>query len=132
MLIATEATISGAITRASDMPELLMAISSLLSPIIPITIIADRSVASGRARGRMVHPPSSMNSSTTPRPRPLPTSSSIYTQRNCIIRMNMTMSRIAKNGPMNDVSMNLSSLFKSCQSLCGGQQTILQYPCRQR
>ena len=37
--------------------------------------------------------------------------SSMYSHRNCIIRMKTTTSRIATNGPIKDLSMNLSSLF---------------------
>ena len=43
--------------------------------------------------------------------RPLPTSSSMYSHRNCITKMKMVIARIAKNGPMNDFSMNRSSFF---------------------
>jgi hypothetical protein len=68
-------------------------------------------VERGRHRGRVVQLPQNINSNIIPKLRPFPTNSSIYTQRNCIIRMNITTSRIAKNGPTNDFNMNRSSLF---------------------
>ena len=102
---------SGDMMRTSDTPALLTAMSSLFSLIWPMVHIEARSVARGMARGRMVQPPHIRNSSMTLKDSPLPTSSSMYTQRNCITRMNMTTRRIAANGPMKDLSMNLSSRF---------------------
>ena len=88
-----------------------MARSSLFSPNVPNVIIDDRRVASGRERGSRVALPHPRNSSMTLKLSPLPTSSSIYSQRNCIMRMKTTTSRIAMNGPTNDFNMNWSSFF---------------------
>ena len=76
-LMRAASTMSGAIRRPSEMPAALMAMSSLFSPIWPMTIMELSSTASGRAVGRMVKAPHIMNSRMTPRPRPLPTSSSM-------------------------------------------------------
>ena len=107
----TEAANSGDIILTREMPALLTAMSSLFSLIWPMVHIEARRVARGMASGRMVQPPHIRNSSMTLNDRPLLTSSSMYTHRNCITRMNITTSRIATNGPMKDLSMNLSSRF---------------------
>ena len=71
-----------------------------------MTIMEDRRTASGIAMGRMVQAPHIMNSIMTPKLRPLPTSSSMYSQRNCIMRMKTTISNIATKGPINALSVN--------------------------
>ena len=76
-----------------------------------MTIMDDSSTANGSAMGRMVQAPHIMNSMITPNERPLPTSSSMYSHRNCIIRMKTTMSNIATKGPINAFSVNLSSFL---------------------
>ena len=112
MLMKMLQIISGVISRVREMPEAFRAVSSLFSPICPRVIIEASSVASGRASGRAwLQTPQKRNSMMTLNPRPRPTSSSMYSQRNCIIRMKMTTSRIAKNGPTNDLTMNLSNFF---------------------
>ena len=75
--IRKAAAISGEIMREKDTPAALMARSSLFSAICPTTIIEASSVARGIARGSIVNTPHIRNSSMTPRPRPLPTSSSM-------------------------------------------------------
>ena len=75
--MSSEVTISGTMRRPREMPDALMAISSLFSPSCPITITQDISTASGMAVGRMVQAPHIMNSTITQKPRPLPTSSSM-------------------------------------------------------
>ena len=75
--IRNAAAIRGEIMRENDTPAAFIASSSLFSAICPTTIIEARSVARGRARGRIVKTPHIRNSRITPRPRPLPTSSSM-------------------------------------------------------
>ena len=101
----------GASTRAREMPEALMAVSSKFSPMPPKVIMEDSRVASGKASGKVWILPHMRNSMITRNSRPFPTSSSIYSHRNCMARINTTMSRIAKNGPTNDLSINLSRRF---------------------
>ena len=97
--------------RWSEIPAALMARSSLFSPSVPSVIIDERSVARGRESGRSVALPQPRNSRMTLKLNPLPTSSSMYSHRNCIIRMKTTTSRIAMNGPTNDFNMNWSNFF---------------------
>ena len=105
-------TVMGTSTRVSEMPDALMAVSSKCSPMSPRVIMELRRVASGMASGSTWQLPHMRNSRITLNSRPLPTSSSMYSQRNCRTRIKMTIPRIAKNGPTNDFNMNLSSLFK--------------------
>ena len=116
-LMTADAHISGINTLLSDIPAAFIASSSLFSPNVPNVIIEASSVASGSDSGIRVMLPQPRNSRMTFMLRPLPTSSSIYSHRNCIIRMKMTTSRIAMNGPMNDLSMNWSSFFISWSEL---------------
>ncbi len=111
MLIRTHTAPSGTRTLWSDMPAALMARSSLFSPSVPSVIIDASRVARGSERGSNVALPQPRNSSITLKLSPLPTSSSMYSHRNCIMRMNTTTSRIAMNGPMKDFIMNRSSFF---------------------
>ena len=67
----------GEMMRENETPAALMARSSLFSAICPTTIIEASRVARGSARGRMENTPHIRNSSITPRPRPLPPSSSM-------------------------------------------------------
>ena len=101
----------GTRTLAREMPLAFMAVSSKCSPMSPSVIIELSRVASGIARGRVWKPPHMRNSSITLSSRPLPTSSSIYSHRNCMTRIKVTIARIAKNCPTNVLSMNWSSFF---------------------
>ena len=106
MLMSMATTVMGASTLVREMPLAFMAVSSKCSPMSPRVIMELRRVASGMARGRVWNPPHMRNSSITLRSRPLPTSSSIYSHRNCITRIKVTIARIARNCPTNDLSMN--------------------------
>ena len=110
-LIARQAIARGTIILCREMPAALIARSSLFSPSCPSVIIAESNVARGRERGSIVIQPHPKNSMMILKLRPLPTNSSIYSQRNCIINMNTTTSRIATNGPINDFNMNWSNFF---------------------
>ena len=72
-----DTTVRGTITRTSDTPLALIAMSSLFSVIWPSVIIEASRVARGRASGSMVQVPHIRNSRMTAMPKPLPTSSSM-------------------------------------------------------
>ena len=80
--MSSEAAKMGIITLVREMPADLIAMSSLFSAIWPMVMTEPRSVASGRHSGRVVQLPQNMNSMMTLKLKPLPTSSSMYTQRN--------------------------------------------------
>lgn len=99
ILIMPAHIVRGVSTLVNDMPADFMAISSLFSAICPTVITEARSVASGSESGSIVALPHPRNSSMILSPKPLPTSSSIYSHRNWSMRMNTTTIRIPKNGP---------------------------------
>ena len=111
MLTRMLTIIMGSSTRVSEMPEALMAVSSNFSPISPRVIMELRRVASGMASGSVWQLPHIRNSRITLNSRPLPTSSSIYSHKNCMTSMNVTIPRTARNGPTKDLSKNWSNFF---------------------
>ena len=46
-----------------------------------------------------------------PTSNPLPTKSSIYNQKNCIMSTNRAIRKVAIKGPMNDLMINISNFF---------------------
>lgn len=74
-------------------------------------------VARGKARGISVALPQPKNSSITKKLSPFPTSSSIYSQRNCITNTNITMRKVIMNGPKKDLSVNESNFFNTTYAL---------------
>ena len=77
MAMMAETMVRGIIILTSDTPLAFIAIISLFSVICPSVIIEERSVARGRANGRIVQVPHIRNSRITAKPKPLPTSSSM-------------------------------------------------------
>ncbi|CCZ43659.1 unknown [Bacteroides sp. CAG:545] len=127
--------IRGVRTLVNDMPADFMAISSLFSAICPTVITEARSVASGRESGSIVALPHPRNSSIILSPKPLPTSSSIYSHRYWSMRMNTTTIRIPKNGPKNDLMMNWSSFFIPYSFVCvtaDSKLSLFLQACRER
>ena len=106
-----ERTISGERILGNEIPAAFMAKSSLFSPNPPIVMIDANNGASGSASGINVAAPHPRNSAITPKPRPFPTSSSMYNQRNCNSRAKVTIKNVRTKGPKNDFSMNWSIFF---------------------
>ncbi len=52
-----------------------------------------------------------VNSAMSAKPNPFPTRSSIYFQKNCITSTNKVMKKVAINGPINALRINLSSFL---------------------
>lgn len=113
MLKKKETIIRGLKILWSEIPAAFIASSSLFSPIPPRVIIEANRVAIGRASGINVAEPHARNSRITSALSPFPTSSSIYNHRNCSINAKTTMKNVRAKGPRNDVTINLSSFFKS-------------------
>ena len=72
----------------SEMPEALIAVSSLLSPRLPNVISEDSKMASGRAWGTIINPKYQKNWARISIERPFPINSSIERQTYCIITTN--------------------------------------------
>jgi hypothetical protein len=101
----------GRIKRINDIPEDFNATSSKLSPSLPKVIIEESNMAIGIASITMVALAYIMNWVSVKKSRPLPTRSSIYFQRVCIIRTNSAIKNVAMNGHMNAFKTNLSNFF---------------------
>ena len=107
----TTMTINGLNACINDMPAALIAVSSLLSPRLPNAMSDDSSMASGRACGTSMRLMYQKNCANTSIDRPLPISSSMYFQRNCIISMNWQMKNVPTKSSPNCLAMNLSNFF---------------------
>ena len=70
-----------------------------------------RRVASGMESGSTWQLPHMRNSRITLNSSPLPTSSSMYSHRNCMTRINVTTARTAMNDPVKAFRINWSSFF---------------------
>ncbi len=105
------ATISALMALSSDMPDALMAVSSLLSPRLPMVMSEASSTASGSAVGTSISAIYQKNCASTSSDRPLPIRSATYFHRNCIISTNRLMKNVPANSARNCRSMNMSSFF---------------------
>ena len=114
ILINTERIIRGDMILGREIPAAFRASSSLFSPILPRVIMDASKVARGRANGNNVALPHPRNSKITQILNPFPTSSSIYSHKNCIIRINNTIRNVIRNGPKNDFIRKRSSFFIYC------------------
>jgi hypothetical protein len=91
---------SGLIIRNNEIPALFIAVSSLFSDSAPNVMMLDIKMARGRAIFTIRALAKSRSLTITQMLNPLPTSSSKYTQINCISKMNMATIKVTRNGPM--------------------------------
>ena len=99
-------TVSGLIILYNDKPLDFRAVSSLLSAKLPKVIKEESKMASGKAKGIKLAETYNSNSRITQILNPLPIKSSMYTQKNCIIRMNIEITNVIRNGPIKDRMLN--------------------------
>ena len=104
-------TMRGLKTCISEMPEALMAVSSLLSPRLPKVMSEESRMAKGNAWGTSIRPMYQKNWASTSIERPLPMSLSTYCQRNCIISTNWQMKKVPMNSRPNCRMMNMSNFL---------------------
>ena len=109
--MSTTNTINPLRLFSSDIPAALMAVSSLLSPRLPIVMREERRTASGKACGTSISPMYQKNLPSTSNDSPLPISSSTYRHRNCIISTNRLMQNVPMKSNRNCRTMNMSSFF---------------------
>ena len=95
----------------SEMPEALMAVSSLLSPRLPNVMSDESRIARGSACGTSMSAMYQKNCAMTSMVRPLPMSSSIYLHRNCIINTNWQMKNVPTKSSPNCLAMKISNFF---------------------
>lgn len=84
----------GRMILRSGIPAAFMESSSYFSPKLPNVINAANRMANGRDRGIKVKPDKKKNWAKTPISSPLPTNSSTYLHRNCIIKMNRQIKNV--------------------------------------
>ena len=102
---------SGRIKRNKEIPEDLMATNSKLSPRLPNVIIEEIRIAMGMARVNKEALTYHKNCPMVIKSKPLPTRSSMYFHRLCIIKTKNAIKNVAINGPIKDLIMSLSSFF---------------------
>ena len=96
----------GAMIRCREMPADFRAISSEFSPRFPKVMMLASRIARGRAIGTRLADTYISSSVITVNDNPLPASSSIHFQRNCMRRMKIVMKKVRINGGMKDAMMN--------------------------
>ena len=111
---------SGCINRSNEIPEDLTATNSKLSPRLPKVINDESKTASGNASGTSAALWYQTNSRIIPMESPLPTKSSIHSQKNCNSNTSSVTKNTAINGPMNALITSLSSFLNiNYELLCG-------------
>ena len=86
--------------RISDMPADFIAVSSKFSPKLPKVINEANRMANGKAMGTNVKMAYKKNSAKTDHDTPLPTSSEMCFQRNCINKIKIQIRKVIKNSEM--------------------------------
>lgn len=102
---------TGRIKRINGTPADLMATNSKVSPNLPNAIMDDSKSANGNASGTHVTATNEVRYAKVPRSRPLPTRSSMYNQKNCRIKTNKEMRKVARNGPIKERNTSISSFL---------------------
>ena len=93
------------------MPEDFIATSSKLSPRLPKVMIDEMSMAMGIARISSDALAYHKNWPMVKKSSPLPTRSSIYFHKLCIISIKKAMKKVAMKGPRKDFKISLSNFF---------------------
>ena len=102
---------NGRINRSKGIPADLIAINSNLSPKLPKVMMEENSNDKGSAVGiqKSVTNPTSFK--TVNKSNPLPTKSSMYNQKNCMVNTNMEILKAAIKGPTKALMIRMSSFF---------------------
>ena len=103
--------VSGLINLSSEIPDDLMDTSSKLSPRLPKVMIEEISIAIGIASISKEALAYQRNLQIVKRSRSLPTRSSMYFHRLCIISINNAIKKVITNGPIKDLKTSLSNFF---------------------
>ena len=112
-------TSSGRIKRNRDIPDDLIATSSKASPILPKVMIEASRIPRGRARGTIVELMKKSSFRIVHTPKPLPSNSSIYSQKNCITSTKSDTKNVTINGPIKERIMSMSSFLSKLIGLAG-------------
>ena len=101
----------GRMNLSRDMPADLMATNSKLSPKLPKVMMDEKSNANGSAVGTQNKVTNPTSFKTVRISSPLPTRSSIYNQKNCMVKTNTEIAKAAIKGPTKDRIISMSSFF---------------------
>src|SRR5438046_3748787 len=101
----------GRINLNKEMPEDLMATNSKFSPSFPNVIIEDNKIAMGNASVTKVALAYTKNFPSVSASNPLPTRSSIYFHKVCIIKTNRVIKNVTMKGPIKALRMSLSNFL---------------------
>ena len=99
-------------TFNNDCPDAFKAVSSFLSAKLPYVMIDENNTANGNAKGIRVAETKNNSLKRIQSSNPLPIRSSMYTQRNCMIKKNIAIEKVIKKGPIKDLIMKISNFFK--------------------
>jgi hypothetical protein len=94
------------------MPAAFMESNSYFSPKFPNVIRAANKMANGRESGINVKPDRKKNWARTPISNPLPTNSSTYLQRNCIMNMKRQIKNVPEKSNRKLFRMKMSNFLK--------------------
>ena len=115
MQLIKNVTISnGRMKRNSGMPADLIATISKVSPRLPNVMMEESNSAMGNAKGITLAATYKISCRMVNISSPFPTKSSMYSQKNCMIKMNIAMRKVARKGPMKAFMINMSNFFITC------------------
>ena len=103
----------GRINRTSGIPAALIAINSKLSPRFPKVIIDENNKARGKAVVMVLTQTNPINFSMVKRSKPLPTKSSMYNQKNCMVSTKVEIASAAKKGPIKALRISMSNFLNN-------------------
>ena len=107
----------GRIKRIKGIPAALIATNSKLSPKFPNVMMEEKSNAKGSAVVKILTDTSPISCNMINKPRPFPTKSSMYNQKNCMVSTKVVISSAAKKGPIKAFRISMSNfLNKVCST----------------
>ena len=95
------------------MPAALIAINSKLSPKFPKVMMDENSKANGNAVVIVLTETNPINCKMVKMSKPLPTKSSMYSQKNCMVSTKVEMVSAAKKGPMKALRISMSNFLNN-------------------
>ena len=101
----------GRMNRTSGIPAALIAMSSKLSPRFPNVMMEENNNDKGRAVVKILTDTKPINCKIVHRSNPLPTKSSMYNQKNCMVSTKVVIRSAAKKGPIKALRISMSNFL---------------------
>lgn len=111
MAIKSTITVKGLIILRREKPLDFSAVNSLFSEKFPKVMREESKIERGSASGIKLAETNNSNSKITQILSPFPIKSSIYTQKNCMMSINIAMTSVMKNGPIKERILKRYSRF---------------------